>query len=96
MPKVEREKLMADKEELEENSRSRILELRSISDNIKQMYVQHLLGRIPKQKDKDISDSSEEVSVLLLEQVSGCCLMPIHQFFKFFSYITWREQVNFQ
>jgi len=96
MPKVEREKLISDKEELEENSRSRILELRSISDNIKQMYVQHLLGRIPKQKDKDISDSSEEVSVLLLEQVSGCCLMPIQQFFKFFSYITWREQVNFQ
>jgi hypothetical protein len=26
MPKVEREKLMSDKEELEENSRSRILE----------------------------------------------------------------------
>jgi len=25
--------------------------------------------------------------------VSGCCLMPIQQFF---SYISWREQVNFQ
>lgn len=62
MPKVEREKLMADKEELEESSRSRILELRSISDNIKQMYVQHLLGRIPVQKDKDITDSSKEVN----------------------------------
>ena len=71
---------MADKEELEESSRSRILELRSISDNIKQMYVQHLLGRIPVQKDKDITDSSKEVSVLLLGRVICCCLMPIKQY----------------
>ena len=86
---------MADKEELEESSRSRILELRSISDNIKQMYVQHLLGRIPVQKDKDITESSKEVSVLLLGRVICCCLTPIQQFFKF-SAISWREQVNFQ
>ncbi|VDI52407.1 peroxisome proliferator-activated receptor gamma [Mytilus galloprovincialis] len=62
MPKVEREKLMADKEELEENSSVRILELRSITDIIKQSFHQHVVeillkfsgGDEDKQESKDI------------------------------------------
>nr|UVD54609.1 peroxisome proliferators-activated receptor [Azumapecten farreri] len=38
MPKVEREKLMADKEELSKNSCQRIVELRALSDHIKASF----------------------------------------------------------
>lgn len=59
MPKVEREKLMADKEELEENSSVRILELRSITDIIKQSFHQHVVEILLKfsggDEDKQVS-----------------------------------------
>lgn len=38
MPKLEREKLIADKEELSTNSKKRILDLRTLSDSIKTAF----------------------------------------------------------
>ena len=53
MPKTEREKLMADKEELEENSSTRILELRVLTDSIKQVYNQNLMDVLLMKKNGD-------------------------------------------
>lgn len=61
MPKVEREKLVADKEELSQNSCRRIVELRALSDHIKASfrdffdYSDILIDRKTNKK-KEVSD----------------------------------------
>lgn len=73
MPKTEREKLMADKEEMTNNRSGYVIELRTLSDVIKKAFRQNLSPIIENFKNQQEKVNFEMVILSLITHYLKIC-----------------------